>query len=42
VTRWFEEVLGYPYVKSRDGTRSDWLLSTVAIGFEKSEDERVR
>ena len=42
VVRWFSEVLKYPYDRSRDGTDSDWLMSIVAVGFEKGKEEKAR
>lgn len=40
--RWFSEVLKYPYERARDSTESDWLLSIVAVGFQKSTEEKAR
>lgn len=42
VVPWFGEVLGFPYVKERDGTVADWLITVIAVGFRKGESSKAR
>ena len=42
VVPWFSEVLGYPHDRMKDGTDSDWLMSVVAVGFQKSREDKAR